>query len=155
MYLQISMDLQMSSTLSDTQVCLEMSKKLHMWRCITTELQMFSTISLQPQVFIKYPYISLCVSPQDQICLCNSKGLSMCLQIQNPRRVYRSLQNCKCIYIAIKKLTFYCTSAELQREKVLLTVNVTTPDPLSLLLDFYALLGHLFFCLHTLSMGFN
>lgn len=115
----------------------------------------FSTISLQPQVFIKYPYISLCVSPQDQICLCNSKGLSMCLQIQNPRRVYRSLQNCRCIYIAIKKLTFYCTSAELQREKVLLTVNMTTPDPLSLLLDFYALLGHLFFCLHTLSMGFH
>lgn len=106
MYLQISMDLQMSSTLSDTQVCLEMSKKLHMWRCITTELQMFSTISLQPQVFIKYPYISLCVSPQDQICLCNSKGLSMCLQIQNPRRVYRSLQNCRCIYIAIKKINF-------------------------------------------------
>lgn len=150
------MDLQMSSTLSDTQVCLEMSKKLHMWRCITTELQMFSTISLQLQVFIKYPYISLCVSPQDQICLCNSKGVSMCLQIttepQACLQISAELQVCLYCY---KKLTFYCTSVELQRDKVSITVNMTTPDPLSLLLDFYALLGHLFFCLYTLSMGFH
>lgn len=69
-----------------------------------------------------------------------------CLQISAELQVY--------LY-CYKKLTFYCTSAELQREKVLLTVNMTTPDPLSLLLDFYALLGHLFFCLHALSMGFH
>lgn len=156
MYLQISADLQMSSTLSDTQVCLEMSTKVHMWRCITTELQMFSTRSVQPQVFIKYLNISLCVSPQDQTCLCNSKGLSMCLQITTESQACLQMSAEFQVYLyRYKKFTFHCTSIELHRDKVLLTVNMTTPDPLSLLLDCYALLGHLFFCLCTLSMGFH
>lgn len=62
MYLQISTDLQMSSTLSDTQVCLEMSKTLHMWRCITTELQMFSTISTAAGVYQISIHLLMCFS---------------------------------------------------------------------------------------------